>query len=151
MRRILAVLAVLAIAALGGWLLSQRPHYPAYSASQPTLEWAQGQPSQSLAQLAGPAVSSSPPTKTPRVVYPYSVIPGGVRNGHDLEELSAHDRVVAQHFSGFNFEKAKIIELAQAQLVYLSYRIGNRVFWTRKRIQLRRGERLITDGQIAAR
>jgi hypothetical protein len=35
--------------------------------------------------------------------------------------------------------------------VYLSYRLGNRVFWTKHKVSLRKGERLITDGKITAR
>jgi hypothetical protein len=84
-------------------------------------------------------------------VYPYSVIPGGVRTPQDLHEMSQHDRVVARHFAGFDFQRAKVVELDQAKLVYLSYRIHDQVFWTRKQIRLRKGEKLITDGKITAR
>src|SRR5436853_7555315 len=35
--------------------------------------------------------------------------------------------------------------------MYLSYRIRGKIFWTKKQIALRRGEKLITDGRITAR
>src|SRR5207245_11322315 len=34
---------------------------------------------------------------------------------------------------------------------YLSYRMRDRIFWTKKQIALRQGEKLITDGKITAR
>ena len=65
--------------------------------------------------------------------------------------MSEHDGVVARHFAGFDYQKAKVVELDQAKLVYLSYRIHDKVFWTKKQIRLRKGEKLITDGKITAR
>jgi PEP-CTERM motif len=114
------------------------------------LEWAQGNLSQRLALLATKAVSS-PLTLPRRVVYPYSVIPGGVRTPEDLLEVSEHDRIVGGHYAGFNFRNAKIVELDQPHPVYLSYRLGDKIFWTSKRVSLPKGEKLITDGKMTAR
>jgi hypothetical protein len=85
------------------------------------------------------------------VVYPYSVIPGGVQTPEDLHRVSDHDRIVGGHYAGFDFRNARIVELNQPKLVYLSYRMGDKVFWTAKRISLRKGEKLITDGRTTAR
>lgn len=65
--------------------------------------------------------------------------------------MSEHDPVVGEHYAGFDFRNARMIELPEAKLVYLSYRMGNRIFWTRHKVSLRKGERLITDGMITAR
>src|SRR5437899_9853420 len=35
--------------------------------------------------------------------------------------------------------------------MYLSYRMRDKIFWTKKQIALRQGEKLITDGKITAR
>ena len=43
------------------------------------------------------------------------------------------------------------VRLTLARTVYLSYRIGNHIYWTRRRITLHKGEKLITDGTITAR
>jgi hypothetical protein len=43
------------------------------------------------------------------------------------------------------------VELDQPRLVYLSYRMGDRIFWTARKISLRKGEKLITDGRVTAR
>lgn len=104
-----------------------------------------------LAALAGNSFSFAPGGQGGRVVYPYSVVPGGVRSPEDLHQASLHDRVVGKHFSGFDFRRAKVVELGEPKLAYLSYRIGNKVFWTKKKVHLRKGEKLVTDGVISAR
>jgi hypothetical protein len=117
---------------------------------RPDPKWAQGNPSHNLALLATSSVAS--PLALPRqVVYPYSIIPGGIQSPEDLREISQHDRIVGSHYAGFDFARARIVELDQPRLVYLSYRTGDKVFWTAHRISLRKGERLITDGRITAR
>jgi len=84
-------------------------------------------------------------------VYPYSVIPGGVKNPEVLRRIAAADRAVARHFSQFDYNKAHLIRLTEAREVYVSYRIRDTIFWTRKRIRLLPGELLLTDGNITAR
>jgi hypothetical protein len=101
-----------------------------------------------LAQQAAPTVRFA---QAQRVVYPYSVIPGGVRTPQELRDASNRDGVVAAHYAGFDFGKASVIQLKEAKLVYVSYRIGDKVFWTRKRLSLHVGEKLITDGRTTAR
>ena len=103
-----------------------------------------------LASLARNSFSSAPSSQSGRV-YPYSVVPGGVRSPEDLHQATLRDRVVGKHFSGFDFHRAKVVELGEPRLVYLSYRIGNKVFWTKKKVPLRKGEKLVTDGVISAR
>ena len=156
-RRTVFVFAVLGILYLGAWWsFSVRPSWlslirPSRSNSdQSDISWTQGNLSQNLSLLAMKAVSS-PLAVRRRVVYPYSVIPGGVQTPDDLREISEHDRVVGSHYAGFDFRNARIVELDQAKLVYLSYRMGDKVFWTAKRVSLNKGEKLITDGKMTAR
>jgi hypothetical protein len=86
-----------------------------------------------------------------RLVYPYSVIPGGVADAKELKWVAEHDPVVASHYAGFDYDHARVVRLTLAQTVYLSYRIGNRIYWTSHRVTLHKGEKLITDGKITAR
>ena len=86
-----------------------------------------------------------------RAVYPYSVIPGGVKNVADLKLAIADDPVVARQFQGFNFQKAHLVTVAQKESMYVSYRIGKKVYWTRKKIALHSGETLISDGSMTVR
>jgi PEP-CTERM motif len=104
----------------------------------------------SLSTLAGQAILSIS-SRNRRIVYPYSVVPGGVTSAAELREVATHDRIVANHYQGFDYRRARITHVNHPQLVYLSYRRGNRVYWTRKRISLHKGETLLTDGRITAR
>ncbi len=84
-------------------------------------------------------------------VYPYSVIPGGVKDSSDLRYAALRDYVVRRHYAGFDFNNARLIRSREAREVYLSYRIRDAVFWTRRKIRLQAGELLLTDGKITAR
>lgn len=86
-----------------------------------------------------------------RPVYPYSIIAGGVEDAKELKWVAEHDPIVAAHYAGFDYNRARVVRLALARTVYLSYRIGNQVYWTRHRVSLRAGETLITDGRMTAR
>jgi hypothetical protein len=86
-----------------------------------------------------------------RPIYPYSVVPGGVRDVHELKWAAEHDPVVGAHYAGFDYAHARLVRLVLARHVYVSYRIGKRVYWTRHRVSLKAGETLITDGKMTAR
>jgi hypothetical protein len=86
-----------------------------------------------------------------RLVYPYSVIPGGVANPDELKRIMENDPVVSRHFKGFDHQRAHLVRVSEKQAMYVSYRIGNRVYWTRRKVSLHPGETLITDGAIMAR
>ncbi|MGA8340845.1 MAG: PEP-CTERM sorting domain-containing protein [Candidatus Sulfotelmatobacter sp.] len=86
-----------------------------------------------------------------RPVYSYSVVPGGVRDASELKWVVQHDPVVASHYAGFDYDHARVVRLVLARTAYVSYRIGNQVYWTRHRIALKKGETVITDGKITAR
>jgi hypothetical protein len=149
--RIWIALLALVLVAFTAWWIASRFHYSSSSVDAMNSDSALTNPSQNLAALAANSFSSAPRTEGRQVVYPYSIVPGGVRSPEDLHQVSLRDRVVGRHFSGFDFRRAKVVELQQARLVYLSYRIGNKVFWTKKQVHLRKGEKLISDGVISAR
>jgi hypothetical protein len=86
-----------------------------------------------------------------RPAYPYSVVSGGVRDVHELKWAAEHDPVVASHYAGFDYDHARVVRLVLARTAYISYRIGNKIYWTRHRVSLKKGETLITDGKITAR
>ena len=86
-----------------------------------------------------------------RPVYPYSVVPGGVRDVHELKWATEHDPVVALHYAGFDYGRAHVVKVVLAREVYVSYRIGGKLYWTRHPIRLKKGETLLTDGSMTAR
>ncbi len=86
-----------------------------------------------------------------RVVYPYSVVRGGVHDRDELVREIQRDPVVADHYSDFNASDAQIVRVRDEKRVYVSYRVDNKVYWTSREITLGRGEALISDGKNMAR
>ncbi len=86
-----------------------------------------------------------------RLIYPRSVIRGGVRNVEELRTAMLKDSVVSAHFFDFNVAKSVVVDLKMEKAAYVSYRIDDKVYWTRKKVRLAKGEKLITDGVNYAR
>ncbi len=86
-----------------------------------------------------------------RRLYPYSVIPGGVQSAGELRSAVLNDAVVARHYADFDVAKTRVISLDRDRLVYVSYRMGEEIFWTNHALRLYKGETLITDGTHEAR
>jgi hypothetical protein len=84
-------------------------------------------------------------------IYPYSIIPGGVADAKKLQTALQQDPVAAAHYRGFRGESAHVIRLVSDRQVYVSYRIADRIYWSRKKVSLRAGETLLTDGTNLAR
>ena len=110
----------------------------------------------SAAPVAGLAPASSTDSlyiasRPSRPAYPYSVIPGGVGSPEELRQISDHDPVVAKQFQGFDYEHAHLVTVSEKQSMYVAYRKGDKVYWTRKKVALHPGETLISDGKIVAR
>lgn len=97
------------------------------------------------------SVSSSSARLKSRPLFPYSIIPGGAEDAEALRNAVAHDPVVASHYADFSLAKAHVIRVDRDRMVYVSYRRGNNVFWTRHTLRLFQGETLITDGKHEAR
>jgi hypothetical protein len=89
--------------------------------------------------------------KSSRPTFPYSVIPGGIENVTALKSAIARDPVVAANYANFDLSKAHIVKASAESYVYVSYRIGDQVFWTTRRLKIASGEALITDGRYTSR
>ncbi len=126
---------------------------PSFRASQvlPESFWTRTNVRKDLAFKA--ARSTKPATFLARIpgVYPYSVVPGGVKDPNDLRYAAARDYVVRRHYARFDFSRAHLVRVTEAREVFLSYRVRDTVFWTRRKIRLHLGELLLTDGKITAR
>ena len=81
-----------------------------------------------------------------RRVYPYSVVNGGVRSVQELRSAIWRDPVVAEHYLNFDLGRVRVIKAETDRHFYVSYRIGNEIFWTKKRLKVAKSENLITDG-----
>jgi hypothetical protein len=84
-------------------------------------------------------------------LYPYSVVPGGVATPEELKSAVQRDPVVAAHYADFDVAKAHLIRLQEDHAFYVSYRLGNRIYWTKNKLTLFKGETLLTDGKHEAR
>jgi hypothetical protein len=82
---------------------------------------------------------------SPRM-FPYSVVNGGVHSVQELRSAIRRDPVVAKHYSNFKLDRARVVEAKADRNFHVSYRIGDEIFWTKKRLKVAKGERLITDG-----
>lgn len=105
-----------------------------------------------LAAAAAPATAVQPAARQAemnktRRVYPYSIVPGGVLDRHELSRAIVVDKVVAAHYAAFEASKAAIKTVAAPRGVYVSYRKGDKVYWTAKKLQLAQGETVLSDGQ----
>jgi hypothetical protein len=154
MQRTLIAVFAGALIAVACW--QNAAHYialPTLHSSQilPDSFWARGSVHDNLALMAARSAKPKSLLAPAPNVYPYSVVPGGVKNPADLRSAAAHDYVVRRHFAHFDFSHAQLIRVTEPREVYLSYRIRNTVFWTRKKISLHIGELLLTDGNITAR
>jgi hypothetical protein len=143
--RSLAFLAVLTVCGVCVRWISSDAHPYAYLLNSPVAGH-----NEELSLLAGPH-SLAIQSRNRRLVYPYSVVPGGVESAEELRQVTAHDAIVAAHYSGFDYKRARVIEVDRPRLVYLSYRRGGQIYWTRKQASLHPGEKLLTDGQMTAR
>ena len=83
----------------------------------------------------------------PRRVYRYSVVPGGVADGAELARLVRSDRAVGAHYAGFDVARARPVTVSRPRAVYVSYRKGDRIYWTSRKLMLQAGETLLTDGR----
>jgi len=86
----------------------------------------------------------------PRKIYRYSVVPGGVASAEDFERARRSDPVVAAHFADFG-KNTRMTTLQEDMYVYVSYRQGNKIYYTKKRHKVCKGEVVITDGKNFAR
>ena len=126
---------------------AQQIHTPVYSQAVNSQDDSQdnGAPNEN-GQL-----SLSASSQPRRPIFPYSIVPGGVRDARELQSAASHDPVVAKHYSDFRIAAAQTVRLEKPLEMYVSYRRNNQVYWTRNRMLVPAGETLISDGENLAR
>ena len=86
-----------------------------------------------------------------RPVYPYSIVPGGVYTTDELVKAAAHDPSVADHYHDIALATMRVEVVDGPRAAYMSYRKDGRIFWTKNKLPLHPGERILTDGDDAVR
>jgi hypothetical protein len=93
----------------------------------------------------------TPDYRTGRQMFPYSVVPGGLRNLRDAKDSIDSDPVVALHYRDLHIENLQLRRTAAAMDVFVSYRVQNAVYWTGRRIHMAKGELVLVDGKNVIR
>jgi hypothetical protein len=118
---------------------------------QPTLQFV---PQASSFEFETPSVpfGSNSDDPSPRQnFYPYSVIPGGASSAGELRNAIANDSTVRAHYADFVVSSTRVERLKAPQAFYVSYRIGNNIFWTKSALTIPAGETILSDGNHLAR
>jgi len=86
-----------------------------------------------------------PNYRAARSTYPFSVVSGGLVSPEEMRDSVKQDAVVAKHYAGIDPDRMHLERLNAAVLVHISYRVGDRVYWTQKK-EVPKGELILTDG-----
>ena len=142
-RILIAGAALLAIVVAGVLLVgrSRAPHESVPAAHEPDAT-----PSPRLE-----AIELADTSDGRHAVYPYSIVPGGVHSMQDLQAAIAADPVVAAHYTNISVPETRVERVKETRWVYMSYRVGDQVYWTKHRVALRAGEAILTDGRSQIR
>jgi len=144
--------AVAVVAALGWTAASSFRLFSSNGSTANLADLPRAKAARQALQLVTPT-SAKRKVYVPKVegVYPYSLVPGGVKDPETLRRVSASDQALARHYQAFDYKHAHVVRLTEARDVYVSYRIRDTVYWTRKKIHLQAGEMLLTDGKMTLR
>ena len=138
-----AAMLFVPLVVLGGFLAIKIVRYgsaelPQISADSLAADW------QTSLDLSASSVAHRP-------VFPYSIVPGGVRDARELQSAASKDPVVAAHYSDFRMALSRAVRLDHPLEMYVSYRRNNHVYWTRNRMTIPAGETVLSDGRNLAR
>ena len=139
--------SVLALAFGVGWSVSQRHQAAAALQSRILAANARTNPLPASKVVLPVVVQAE---RFRRVVYPYSVIPGGIHSIEELKNAIAKDPVVSAQYAAFLLANMRIIRLDRDRTMHVTYRRGDKIYWTQRELNLAKGETLITDGTRTA-
>lgn len=97
----------------------------------------------------GPPEAQLPPSN--RLVYPWSVVAGGLQSPVAMRQAMAEDPLVRAHYAGLNPDTFRAATLPEKRQGYVSYRVGDKIFWTRRMVTLQAGETVLTDSNTLVR
>ena len=83
--------------------------------------------------------------------YNYSVIPGGARSAQELARAIQTDEVVADHYRDVDPATMHPQTVSVERMAHVSYRVNDRVFWTKKPVRIYEGETILTNGETEIR
>jgi uncharacterized membrane protein YgcG len=98
--------------------------------------------------------ASAPKAAAPapgRPVFPYSVVSGGVTSSAEMAAAVEQDPVVREHYAGLRPAIFRSEVLPEDRKGYVSYRIRDKVYWSRRLMTLKKGEVVLTNGETMLR
>ncbi len=98
-----------------------------------------------------PMIEMAHDVEMPRPIYPYSIVPGGIRSKEELQKAIAADPAVAAHYANFDVHAIKPVTLSRDASAFVSFRKNGKVYWTSRRVTLKAGEQVFQGGEIAVR
>lgn len=79
-----------------------------------------------------------------RQVYPYAIVPGGAET-LDQARRALADPLARAGCPGIDFSKFRKVTLRRSLSGYISYRVGEQIYWTSNLVTLHVGETVFTD------
>ena len=138
----LAVAALLCVTMSAAAFMTLRETAPAPSGAYAEADAAPARPVvQTVAAISAPLAHAGA-----RRVYPFSIVPGGVSGREEVVHVLQTDQVVAQHYAGLQVARLGTVTVSKPRAVYVSYRKGDKVYWTAQKVVLAQGETLLSDG-----
>ena len=89
--------------------------------------------------------------ESPRTIYPFSVIPGGVYSAGEFAAAVATDAPVGAHYGDVIPAAMHVKTVDGPRAAYMSYRVGDQIYWTKGKLALHEGERVLSDGSVTVR
>src|SRR5688572_30050977 len=86
-----------------------------------------------------------------RLVYRHSVIPGGVYSQEELVAAADRDPVVFARYGSLSRTAMRAVAVAGPRHAHMSYRIGDQIYWTKRKLPLLAGEMTLTNGSVEIR
>ena len=109
------------------------------------------QPIVSEGEPGGEPIDGIEPATADRPTYKHSVIPGGALDHRELAGAIERDSVVAQHYRGLDAATMRTEILKADRFAFVSYRMGDRIYWTKQKVRISAGETILTNGDTAIR
>src|SRR5579875_1840103 len=121
--------------------------FAAFSSAPSSLEFSAHSIWQQALKAGKSALRKNTARSSQRLVLPYSIIAGGVRSPQELRKAIEEDPVTGAQYANFDLAKTKLVKLQHDEYAYVSFRVGDDVYWTSHKVKLCKGETVITDGK----
>ena len=136
--RFFAAVVTLALIGAGTWMLQRSTAEPRQ------LVTSDGEP-------GGEPIGGIEPAIADRPTYKHSVIPGGAWDNRELAGAIGRDSVVAEHYRDLDPASMRTEILRADRLAFVSYRMGDRIYWTKQKVRISAGETILSNGDTAIR